>query len=82
MERQVKIILVSGISITINEDDKVDINDFKMDLTDICKFVMGESKDIVIKHRISTGEYMEYYLTRDKITWCYYSEVPKKDEEV
>lgn len=91
MEKQVKIILVSGISITINEDDKVcmvyDANndDYAVvefeDIKDIPRCVMNKSGDIILNHQISTGEYMEYYLTRDKITWCYYSEVPKKDEE-
>ena len=42
---------------------------------------MSKEGNIWLKHYISTGEYMEYYLTRDKITWCYYSEVPKTDEE-
>lgn len=82
MEKQVKIILVSGISITINEDDKVIINGEKIDFENICPYVMNCEKNIVIQHHITTGEYMEYYLTRDKITWCYYSEVPKTDEEV
>ena len=96
MEKQVKIILVSGISITINEDDKVEmlyegkINDNNTqdyaiveveDVKDIPAMVMFKQGDIIIRHHIATGEYMEYYLTRDKITWCYYSEVPKTDEE-
>ena len=97
MEKQVKIILVSGISITINEDDRVimtyESGEVNKDNIEICTDVefddikviapsiMSKEGNIWLKHYISTGEYMEYYLTRDKITWCYYSEVPKKDEE-
>lgn len=97
MEKQVKIILVSGISITINEDDKVimsyesgiidennveEITDVEFDdIKTIAPSIMSKEGNIWLKHYISTGEYMEYYLTRDKITWCYYSEVPKTDEE-
>lgn len=98
MEKQVKIILVSGISITINEDDKVimtyESGEVNKDNIEICTDVefddikaiapsiMSKEGNIWLKHKLSTGEYMEYYLTRDKITWCYYSEVEEKDEEV
>ena len=51
------------------------------DVKDIAELIMSANDRITIHHTISTGEYMEYYLTRDKITWCYYSEVPEKDEE-
>ena len=97
MEKQVKIILVSGISITINEDDRVimsyesgEVNKDNIeictdvefdDIKTIAPSIMSKEGNIWLKHYISTGEYMEYYLTRDKITWCYYSEVPKTDEE-
>ncbi len=97
MEKQVKIILVSGISITINEDDKVtmsyesgiidnnnveEIMDVEFDdIKVIAPSIMSKEGNIWLKHKLSTGEYMEYYLTRDKITWCYYSEVPKADED-
>ncbi len=87
MIKETKIILNSGISITINEKDKVAINiknDSKYlchDIThieDIPAIIMDAKDDIIIHHAISTGEYMEYYLTRDKITWCYYSSIPEK----
>lgn len=89
MIKDVKIILTSGISITINEKDKVAITtcdgdkylayDIK-DIKDIPSIIM-DAKKIIIHHSISTGEYMEYYLTRDKITWCYYSEIPEKNKK-
>lgn len=89
MVKDVKIILTSGISITINEKDKVAITtsdgdkylayDIK-DIKDIPAIIM-DAKKIIIHHTISTGEYMEYYLTRDKITWCYYSEIPEKNKK-
>lgn len=90
MVKDVKIILTSGISITINENDKVVINvgiaDEYLcheitDIKDIPAIIMAAKDDIVIHHSISTGEYMEYYLTRDKITWCYYSEIPEKNKK-
>lgn len=98
MKREVKIILVSGISITINENDKVNmiyetgVIDEKdnteecaiveiEDIKDIPGMVMFKQGDIILQHKLSTGEYMEYYLTRDKITWCYYSEVEEKENE-
>lgn len=83
MKKDVKIILNSGISITISEKDKVAINvavgDEYLcheitDIKDIPAIIMNAKDNIVIHHSINTGEYMEYYLTRDKITWCYYSE--------
>ncbi len=92
MKKETKIILNSGISITISDKDKAlviigtighdgclmyNIEDVK----DIAELIMSANDRITIHHTISTGEYMEYYLTRDKITWCYYSEVPEKDEE-
>lgn len=89
MKKEVKIILNSGISITINEKDKVAINIKNnneylchdiTDIRDIPAIIMNAKDDIVVHHAISTGEYMEYYLTRDKITWCYYSDTPEKEE--
>ena len=89
MVKDVKIILSSGISITINEKDKVAITTAGdeylcheiTDIKDIPAIIMGAENDIIIHHSISTGEYMEYYLTRDKITWCYYSEIPEKNKK-
>lgn len=91
MKKEVKIILVSGVAITIKEEDKIDItmmneegrtefND--VSLEQICGYIISKENynELCIKHKISTGEYMEYYLTREKITWCYYSET-KEDEE-
>lgn len=91
MKKEVKIILTSGISITISDKDKTvidvlidgmayDVNKIE-DIKKIPAIIMNAEDDIVIHHNISTGEFMEYYLTRDKITWCYYSEVPEKDGE-
>lgn len=88
MKKEVKIILNSGISITINEKDKVVTNvavgdEYSCreitDIKDIPAIIMNAKDDIVIHHAISTGEYMEYYLTRDKITWCYYSETKEAE---
>lgn len=89
MVKDVKIILTSGISITINEKDKVAIttcdDEYSVhditDIKDIPAIIMDAKDGIIIHHSISTGEYMEYYLTRDKITWCYYSEIPEKNEK-
>lgn len=85
MKKDVKIILNSGISITIDEKDKVVLDigyedeQYSVteitDIKDIPAIIMNAKDNIVIHHSINTGEYMEYYLTRDKITWCYYSEV-------
>lgn len=90
MKKQVKIILVSGISITINEDDRVimtydfddkEITDVEFeDIKTIAPSIMSKEGNVWLKHYIATGEYMEYYLTRDKITWCYYSEVEENDD--
>ena len=90
MIKEVKIILVSGLTISIKEDDElsmlydtgvVDDNnteelfDVKFeDLKSIAPSIMSKTGNIWLKHKISSGEYMEYYLTREKITWCYYSE--------
>ena len=89
MKKEVKIILNSGISININENDRVimsydldnkEITDVEFeDIKLIAPSIMSKTGDIWLKHYISTGEYMEYYLTREKITWCYYSEVPDED---
>lgn len=88
MKKEVKIILNSGISITINEKDKVAINvknnnEYSVteitDIKDIPAIIMNAKDDIIIHHSINTGEYMEYYLTRDKITWCYYSETKEAE---
>lgn len=91
MKKETKIILNSGISITITDKDKVlvitgtvghdCIADNIEDIKDIPEIIMDAKDRITIHHSISTGEYMEYYLTRDKITWCYYSEVPETNEE-
>lgn len=90
MKKEVKIILNSGVSITISDKDTVVLNISEEDLyhsytiehiEDIPMIIMSAEEHIIIHHHISTGEYMEYYLTRDKISWCYYSEVPEKDEE-
>lgn len=81
MEKEVKIILVSGVAITIKEEDEARINgSLDVKFRDIPAVIMGTVGNITISHKLSTGEYMEYYLTREKITWCYYSET-KKDEE-
>ena len=88
MKKEVKIILSSGISITINEKDNVVINIGNdgeylcheiTDIKDIPAIIMNAKDDIIIHHSINTGEYMEYYLTRDKITWCYYSETKEAE---
>lgn len=89
MKKEVKIILNSGISITISEKDKavLDIGHEDeqysvteiTDIKDIPAIIMNAKDDIIIHHSISTGEYMEYYLTRDKITWCYYSETKEAE---
>lgn len=90
MKKEVKIILNSGVSITIAEGDVVVLNIKRYDgyekyeikqIEDIPMILMSAKDDIIIYHHITTGEYMEYYLTRDKISWCYFSEVPEKDEE-
>lgn len=92
MNKDVKIILSSGISITINEKDKVLViigtvgHDECLirnveNIKDIPEIIMNAKDRITIHHSINTGEYMEYYLTRDKITWCYYSEIPTKEGE-
>lgn len=90
MKKESKIILVSGVAITFKEGDKVCIcynannDDYavtEVEIKDIPRCVMNKTGDIMINHSISTGEYMEYYLTREKITWAYYSEVPEGDEE-
>lgn len=97
MKKQVKIILVSGISITINEDDELimcyesgvvdnnnieEVVDVKFeDIKIIAPSIMSKEGNIWLKHKLSTGEYMEYYLTRDKITWCYYSEVKEEEDD-
>lgn len=91
MKKEVKIILVSGVAITIKEEDKIDItmmneggrteiND--VSLEQICGYIISKENynELCIKHKLATEEYMEYYLTRDKITWCYYSET-KEDEK-
>lgn len=86
MKKETKIILNSGISITFAEKDKVLViigvvghDDCLIhnveNIKDIPEIIMNAKDRITIHHSISTGEYMEYYLTRDKITWCYYSEV-------
>lgn len=90
-KRQTKIILNSGISIQFNEKDKVCIvyeannDDFAVveieDIKDIPRLVMNKSGEIIINHSIDNGDYMEYYLTRDKITWAYYSEIEEKEGE-
>lgn len=81
MKKEVKIILVSGVAITIKEEDEATINgSIDVKFKDIPRVVMGTVGDIVICHKISTGEYMEYYLTREKITWCYYSEYEECSE--
>lgn len=89
MKKEVKIILNSGISITISEKDKavLDIGHEDeqysvteiTDIKDIPAIIMNAKDDIIIHHSINTGEYMEYYLTRDKITWCYYSETKEAE---
>lgn len=92
MKKEVKIILNSGISITITDKDKTLIiigtvghDDCLIhnveNIKDIPEIIMNAKDNIIIHHSISTGEYMEYYLTRDKITWCYYSEVPEQEEK-
>ena len=91
MNKESKIMLVSGLTITFREEDKICLvkeieeNQFEVievsDIKDIVREVMECKKSIVINHQISSGEYMEYYLTREKITWGYYSEIPVKDEE-
>ena len=91
IKRESKIILVSGVTINFKEEDKVAIvydagnDDYAVlevnDIKDIPSLVMNKKADIIIQHGLPTGEYMEYYLTREKITWSYYSEEPVKDEE-
>lgn len=91
MKKESKIILVSGMAITFKEGDKVsmiydaegeDISaEVELEIAEVPRCTMNKSGNIVIKHHINTGEYMEYYLTRDKITWAYYSEEPENSEE-
>ena len=92
MNKEVKIILNSGISITLNEKDEIDLTILSYDMLtneqfahikEIPRLIIDMDKDglVFIKHKTSTGEYMEYSIPRDKITWCYYSEIPNKDEE-
>lgn len=92
MNKEVKIILNSGISITLNEKDEIDLTVLSYDMLtneqfvhikEIPRLVIDMDKEglVFIKHKTSTGEYMEYTIPRDKITWCYYSEIPNKDEE-
>ena len=86
MKKESKIILVSGVAITFKEEDKVymmqdDGSVVEIDIRDIPRYVMEKTGDIIIHHEISTGEYMEYYLTREKITWAYYSEEPEEKQE-
>lgn len=95
MKKEVKIILVSGVAITIKEEDKLimtydsgeiednteELIDVEFeDLKEIAPSIMSKKGDIWLKHYIATGEYMEYYLTREKITWCYYSEYEERSE--
>lgn len=80
VKRESKIILVSGVAITFKTGDRVFINDTEIVIKDIPAYVMNETEKIMIRHYISTGEYMEYYLTREKITWAYYSEIPEDEE--
>lgn len=91
MKKEAKIILVSGITISFKEGDKVAIvynagnDDYAVvdveNISDIPRLVMNKKGDIVITHGLESGEYMEYYLTREKITWCYYSETKEKEGE-
>ena len=91
MRKESKIILVSGITITFEEGDEVSIvyetNETEGaivmvdNIKDIPKLVMNKTGDIVINHKLKTGEYMEYYLTREKITWCYYAEILENRNE-
>lgn len=92
MNKEVKIILNSGISITLNEKDEIDLTILSYDMLtneqfvhikEIPRLIIDMDKEglIFIKHKTNTGEYMEYTIPRDKITWCYYSEIPNKDEE-
>lgn len=90
MKKETKIILNSGISITFAEKDKVLViigvvghDDCLIhnveNIKDIPEIIMNAKDRITIHHSISTGEYMEYYLTRDKITWCYYSDTKEAE---
>lgn len=89
-KKEAKIILVNGITISFKEGDKVVIiyeagNNNYADVEvesvkDIPRLVMNKKGDIVINHSLESCEYMEYYLTRDKITWAYYSEIPEKKD--
>lgn len=92
MIKQAKIILVSGVTITFKEDDEITVNYFDMnnelhknDYKDLHSFLalvssVDNYKQLLIKHKLESGEYMEYYLTREKITWAYYEEI-KGDTE-
>ena len=87
MIKQAKIILVSGVTITFKEEDEVAVNYFDMnnelhtnnykDLHSFLELVssVDKYKQLLIKHKLKSGEYMEYYLTREKITWAYYEEI-------
>ena len=92
MIKQAKIILVSGVTITFKEEDEITVNYFDMNdelheynYKDLHSFLalvssVDKYKQLLIKHRLESGEYMEYYLTREKITWGYYEEI-KGDTE-
>lgn len=92
MKKEVKIILCSGISITLTDKDEIDLTVLSYDtltneqfahIKEIPRLIIDMDKEglVFIKHKTSTGEYMEYTIPRDKITWCYYSEVPENNEE-
>ena len=89
-KKEVKIILCSGISITLDSKDDIkligtDVYEEEFidltfeDISEIPKILMTQDALIIIKHHISTGEYMEYAIPREKITWCYYSETDEKE---
>ena len=92
MIKQAKIILVSGVTITFKEEDEIAVDYFDMNnelqtnkYKDLHLFLelvssVDKYKQLLIKHRLESGEYMEYYLTREKITWTYYEEI-KGDTE-
>ena len=96
MKKEVKIILVSGLTITLDSTDDISIYTQHLnDVYDSLETVQESFEDIIelpmiimesdglikIKHHVSTGEYMEYVIPREKITWCYYSEQNQEDKE-
>lgn len=82
MKKQANIILNNGISITITDKDTFKVQDIDEvnTLQELCRFILSRDYETcIIENHLHDGSYLEYYLSRDKITWCYYSEL--KDED-